>query len=199
MLAALALAIPALAATPPVLPNNIVIFPERDFVVLEGYESKAGQNVTVTVTRNGVQTSSARRRVGRGDPSLEINHPGGVCWRGVTPDIQPGDLVTATFQDGRRDSARTLDVAVTGLQPVDTPTGPQLVVNGTVGAGVNTELHRAAGHRSPSSGNPGQQDRPRDIRADGAGGRVDDVPGGTGDLSFVGPAPPTTGRPPTRA
>jgi hypothetical protein len=134
VIAAVALAVPALAANPPAFPNNIVIFPERDFVVLEGYEAKAGQNVTVTVSRNGVQTSSARGVVGRGDPSLEINHPGGVCWRGVTPDIKPGDVVTVAFQDGRRDAARTLDVSVTGFSSVG---ADQLVIDGTLGAGVN--------------------------------------------------------------
>ena len=110
VLAALALAIPALAATPPVPPNNIVIFPERDFVVLEGYEALAGQSVTVTVTRGNQTTSTASGTVGAGDPSLEINHPGGVCWTGVTPNIKPGDEVTADFSGGQTDSATTINV-----------------------------------------------------------------------------------------
>jgi len=187
VVAALALAIPALAANPPAFPNNIVIFPERDFVVLEGYERKAGQKVTVTVSRKGVQTSSARGVVGRGDPSLEINHPGGVCWRGVTPDIKPGDVVTAAFQDGRRDSARTLDAAVTGFQQV----GAQLVVNGTVGPGVNTAFMEQRVIAPAFRDTPGSRITRRDIRADAAGGRVEGVPGGTGDLTFANPTSPT--------
>src|SRR3712207_538673 len=84
VLAALAMALPAMAI--PVFPNNIVIFPERDFVVLEGYEARAGQNVQIKVERRVdgqfVTTSVANGVVGPGDPSIEVNHPGGVCWTG---------------------------------------------------------------------------------------------------------------------
>ena len=27
---------------------------------------------------------------------LEVNHPGGVCWQGVTPNIMPGDVLRVT-------------------------------------------------------------------------------------------------------
>jgi hypothetical protein len=42
---------------------------------------------------------SATGKLVGGSPSLEINHPGGVCWGAgggldVTPDIMPGDKVT---------------------------------------------------------------------------------------------------------
>src|SRR3712207_5724942 len=143
LLASVALAIPALAATPPIFPNNIVVFPERDFVVLEGYEAKAGQSVTITVTRGGVLSGRASGVVGAGDPSIEVNHPGGVCWGpsdldpsapDVTPNIKPGDVVTATFGDGQSDSTRTSSAAVTGFRKVGTN---QLVVNGRVGAALN--------------------------------------------------------------
>ena len=53
-------AVPAYAATPPVPPNNIVIFPDRDFVVLEGYQSQVGQTATITVTRGGVISGQAQ-------------------------------------------------------------------------------------------------------------------------------------------
>ena len=56
------------AATPPVFPNNIVVFPERDFVSLEGYAAQAGQTATITVTRDGVETSRSVGTVGAGDP-----------------------------------------------------------------------------------------------------------------------------------
>lgn len=147
VLAALTLAIPALAATPPVFPNNIVVFPERDFLALEGYEDKAGQTVNIKVERRVsgqfVTTSTASGTVGAGDPSLEVNHPGGVCWQGVTPNIKPGDRVTATFDDGQSDSTTTLNVSVipgasgTGAQKVGSN---QLIINGRVGANVNKEF-----------------------------------------------------------
>ncbi|MDQ3464154.1 MAG: hypothetical protein M3500_05525, partial [Actinomycetota bacterium] len=53
---------------PPVFPNNIVVFPERDFVSLEGYAAQAGQTATITVTRDGVETSRSVGTVGAGDP-----------------------------------------------------------------------------------------------------------------------------------
>lgn len=140
VLAALTLAIPALAATPPVFPNNIVVFPQRDFVVLEGYQDHVNETATITVTRNGVVSGQAQGTIAAGDPALEINHPGGVCWGtgdgapNVTPNIKRGDVVTAKFQDGRSDSTKTLSPAVTGFTKVGTN---QLVVNGTVGADVN--------------------------------------------------------------
>ena len=68
----------AQAATPPAFPNNIVVFPQRDFVTIEGYQGRVGQQATVVVTRNGVETSRAMGTVAAGDVALEINHPGGV-------------------------------------------------------------------------------------------------------------------------
>jgi Fibronectin type III domain len=126
----------AQAATPPQFPNNIVIFPQRDFVVLEGYEARAGQTATVVVTRDGVETSRAVGTVGPGDPSLEINHPGGECWQGVTPNIKPGDVVRVSFSAGGSDSARTLTPRVTGF--THTPGTRVVEVNGRYGPNTNT-------------------------------------------------------------
>jgi hypothetical protein len=191
VIAAVALAVPALAATPPDLPHNLVIFPERDFVVLEGYEDRAGQSVTVTVERDGVQTSSATGTVGDGDPSLEINHPGGLCWEGVTPNIKPGDVVTAAFAD-HEDSARTINVragdAVRNRN--GTPRNAnddRLVIRGFAGdAGEPggrvplAKLEQRIINPALTSTRIGR----RDIRADSAGGRVENVPGGRGVLRY---------------
>ena len=81
----------------PAPPHNIVVFPQRDFVVLEGYTNRlteVGKTATVVVTRGGVETSRATGTISAG--GLEINHPGGVCWQDVTPNIKPGDVVRAT-------------------------------------------------------------------------------------------------------
>ena len=122
----------AQAATPPVAPHNIVVFPQRDFVTLEGYEARAGQRAVVVVTRDGVETSRAAGTIGAGDPSLEINHPGGVCWQGVTPDIKFGDVVRVTFPGGASDSTRTQRPEVTSF----TKQGDfSLVVNGVKSPG----------------------------------------------------------------
>ena len=103
----------AQAATPPAFPNNIVVFPQRDFVTIEGYQGRVGQLATVVVTRNGVETSRATGTVAAGDVALEINHPGGVCWQGVTPDIKPGDVVRVSFPAGASDSTVTQSPEVT--------------------------------------------------------------------------------------
>ena len=136
--AAALLASPAQADTPPTFPNNVVIFPDRDFVVLEGYEGRAGQTATITVTRDGVMTGRAQGVLGSGDPSLEVNHPGGVCWGtgqgapAVTPNIKAGDVVTVSFSGGGGDSAVTQSPAVTGFS--HSPGSTRIVVNGTLTA-----------------------------------------------------------------
>ena len=107
-------AVPAAqAATPPVFPHNVVVFPQRDFVSIEGYDQLAfeGKQATITVTRNGAETSRAVGTIT--DGGLEVNHPGGVCWQGVTPDIKFGDVVRVSFPGGASDSTTTLRPEVT--------------------------------------------------------------------------------------
>jgi len=136
--AAALVAVPAQADTPPTAPNNIVIFPDRDFLTLEGYESRAGQTATITVTRGGVTSGMAQGVVGAGDPSLEVNHPGGVCWGTgtgaprVTPNIKPGDVVTVAFSGGGTDSAVTQSPTVTGF--AHSPGSNRIVVSGSLTA-----------------------------------------------------------------
>lgn len=80
-------------------PNNIICFPERDYCSLEGFTNLVGQRVLVEVNRNGVIIGSASGAITGNIVALDINHPGGICWGDgttlkVTPDIQPGDLVS---------------------------------------------------------------------------------------------------------
>jgi len=124
------------AATPPVFPNNIVVFPQRDFVTVEGYQGRVGTQATITVTRDGVVTSTAQGTIGAGDPALEVNHPGGICWRSVTPDIKPGDVVAISFPGGASDSVRTLSPTVTDM--THTPGSREVVVTGSYGPNTNT-------------------------------------------------------------
>ncbi|WP_157970748.1 fibronectin type III domain-containing protein [Nakamurella deserti] len=92
-------------AAVPTYPDNVVVFPDRDFVTIEGYQDHIGETATVTVTRGSQVIGSAVGTVAEGDVAFEINHPGGVCWGAgtglnVTPDIQKGDKVSITFSDG---------------------------------------------------------------------------------------------------
>lgn len=80
-------------------PNNIICFPERDFCTIENLVDKTGQTLLVEVVRSGSIIGSATGVVSGSIVAFEINHPGGRCWGDgttlkVTPDIQPGDLVT---------------------------------------------------------------------------------------------------------
>jgi Fibronectin type III domain len=89
----------------PAAPHNIVVFPQRDFIALEGYTDRlteVGKTATVVVTRGAVETSRATGTIAAG--GLEINHPGGVCWDGVTPDIKPGDVVRVSIPGAGSDS-----------------------------------------------------------------------------------------------
>src|SRR3954451_13544885 len=90
------------SAAVPTFPNNLVVFPNRDFVSVEGYQDHVGQTATLTVTRGTQTIGSTTAEVQAGDVAFEVNHPGGVCWGNgtdlkVTPDIQPGDKVQISF------------------------------------------------------------------------------------------------------
>ena len=130
-------------AAPPDFPNNIVVFPDRDFVTFEGFQDHIGQTATVEVTRPGVGIiGSAQAVVAEGDVAFEINHPGGACWGAgtslkVTPDIQGGDVVAIRFGNTQAGDTTVADAGVTEVQYVQGST--TLKVVGHVGPGVNTD------------------------------------------------------------
>src|SRR3954471_24570383 len=64
-------------AAVPAFPNNLAVFPDRDFVTIEGYQDHIGQTALVEVTRGGQVIGSAEGVVEEGDVAFEINHPGG--------------------------------------------------------------------------------------------------------------------------
>ena len=109
------------AAVPTFDIGNIVLFPNRDFITVEGYQQYLGQTATITVTRNGTVIGSASHVVEAGDVAFEINHPGGACWGDgtglkVTPDIRSGDKATISF-DGLANAGDTTaqDAYATGI------------------------------------------------------------------------------------
>ena len=57
----------AASAAVPAFPDNIVVFPDRDFVTVEGYQDHIGETATVEVTprRHGHRLRQGRRRGGR--------------------------------------------------------------------------------------------------------------------------------------
>ena len=115
---------------PPSLPINIIVFPSRDFVSPSGYNND--DTVTVQLLRrnsagNYVVISSADGIVPI-DGFAEVNHPGGACWEGVTPEIRVGDRVRtiaynpANIGPGNPDGIRSVDqttvAGVTAFRPV---------------------------------------------------------------------------------
>src|SRR6478672_13724002 len=129
---------PATAAVP-VFPNNVVVFPDRDFVSVEGYAEHAGETATIEVTRPGTGVMGSAKAVVSGtDVAFEVNHPGGVCWGAgtsmdVTPDIKAGDVVSIRFPDGSHDETTTSSATVTQDM---TLSGTTLTVTGSIGPDV---------------------------------------------------------------
>ena len=122
------------SAAVPVFPNNVVVFPDRDFVSIEGYSEQAGETALVQVTRPGIGVvGSAKSVVSGTDVAFEINHPGGVCWGNgtalnVTPDIIAGDVVSITFPDGSHDETTTSSATVVTNM---VQTGTTITIDGT--------------------------------------------------------------------
>ncbi len=150
-----ALAAPLTVTTlhdPPRPGHDITAFPSRDFISVSGY----GQDETVTVevhhaTRGGAVVSSQAGLVPQDDPAtagfdgtVEVNHPGGGCWVGVTPDLVPGDLVRVVV-DSAADQSRvgiadqTTVADVVAGRPAN-PAPGTIVVKGTARAGDGSPL-----------------------------------------------------------
>jgi hypothetical protein len=132
-------------AAVPAFPNNLAVFPDRDFVTVEGYQDHIGQTALVEVTRGDQVIGSAKGVVEEGDVAFEINHPGGYCWGAgtglnVTPDIRPGDKVNISFNGIDAGDTTAGNAYVTGdSQLVANAVGVKdtLVVRGYAGPGVN--------------------------------------------------------------
>jgi hypothetical protein len=131
------------SAAVPTFPDNVLVFPNRDFVSVAGYAEHAGQTATVNVERPGVGVvGSATAVVSGGDVAFEINHPGGVCWGNgtgvkVTPDIQPGDTVSISFAGQIAGDTTVQDAFVTQSSVL---AGSTVTVTGHIGAGVNPDF-----------------------------------------------------------
>lgn len=181
---------------PPLLPKEIVVFPERDFTSISGFAPNA--DLLVQVRRSGAVSSDA---VGRSDAAgfLEVNHPGGVCWRNVTPDIAAADVVRVTYRDTSHNrlnvptavigsGAAATTQNVTATQAFDAGNGT-VVIRGKaqLANGSRIALNRLEVRIiNPDFGET--RIGRRDIRADSAGGRVENIPGATGTLAYDGTA-----------
>jgi hypothetical protein len=128
--------------------HNITVFHNIDFIAASGFA--VGDQMTVTVERNGVligtATGAAADPEATGVGGLEVNHGPeaaalpGDCWEGNTPDIRPGDVVTATGPTGT-DRVIVDNIAFTG--------DPQLQGNGNIT--VPFVARRANGNAIPAA------------------------------------------------
>lgn len=140
------------SAVVPTFPDNLVVFPNRDFLTVEGYQDRIGQTATVEISRAGVGVvGSAQGVISGDDVAFEVNHPGGYCWGNgtglnVTPDIQPGDVASISFPDpldplgdpvpGGNTTVQDAYVSADASQETTTLTGDTVVVRGHIGASV---------------------------------------------------------------
>ena len=137
-----ALALAPASAAIPTAPNNLLVFPNRDFITVEGYQDHAGEKATVELSRAGKVVGSAIGTISGGDVAFEVNHPGGYCWGAgtglnVTPDVQPGDVAKITLADGTSDDMTVADATVTADASLS---GSTLTVDGTLGPDVNPDF-----------------------------------------------------------
>lgn len=193
VIAGCALAIPALAATPPNWPHDVTVFPQRDMVTVDGYAINTDMNITVNRGNKVVGRAS-----GTTDKTgfIEVNHPGGVCWgkknpdgtySGVTPDIQPQDVVTVNPAVGASDSSRVINATA---EAAFINADGNVEVHGTAqnaGKPINLDLMEqriVQPDLRDHDLNPNSRITKRDIRADGTGGVVKGIDGARGDLSY---------------
>lgn len=122
----------------PVFPNNIVAFPERDFITIEGFLEYAGKTLTVEVYRNNLLVGSAAGVVSGTNIAFEVNHPGALCWGDntplkVTPNLVFGDVIKVKYGESVLASSVVLSGSVTSVERVD----KTLTVKGYIGGDVN--------------------------------------------------------------
>ncbi|MDQ1060621.1 hypothetical protein QFZ23_004522 [Arthrobacter globiformis] len=118
--------VPAFAVISDPGTHIITVFPERDMVSAEGYA--AGDHPTIQVLRGGavIGTSSVLTPAAG---IVEVNHPGGGCWEGTTPDIRPGDVVRVLTAPDVGDQTSVGNVTVT--QPATKINASTVVMKGT--------------------------------------------------------------------
>jgi hypothetical protein len=132
-------AIVASAAVPTPDQGNLVVFPDRDFITVEGFQEYVGQTARIEVTRGTQLKGAAQSPVAAGEVAFEVNHPGGVCWGNytdapnVTPDILPGDKVTIKVGGQSIADTTVQDAYVNQDSVLD---GNTLTVKGKIASGV---------------------------------------------------------------
>lgn len=119
-------AVPAFAVISDPGTHVITVFPERDMVSAEGYADS--DRPTIQVLRGGAVIGTASNLVPVGG-IVEVNHPGGGCWEGTTPDIRSGDVIRVLTAPDVGDQTFVGNVTVT--QPATKINASTVVMKGT--------------------------------------------------------------------
>jgi hypothetical protein len=112
--------------------HNIFTLPQQDAITLVNAPSTA---VTVTVVRAGVVVGQAS---GTTDTRgiFQVNHPGGVCFSGSTPLLQPQDVVQVVGAAGIGEQTTVQNVTAGRAALV----GTNIVVHGTAADALGNPL-----------------------------------------------------------
>jgi hypothetical protein len=168
---------------PPPLPHLFTVFPDRDFVSVEGYHP--GENLAVRVLRDGVQIGAATGAAGP-DGIFEVNHPGGACWTGSTPNIMAQDKVVVAPAGSANDVGEATTTADLHATAAVEDTAGRIVIHGTARNANGSPIDLGLIEQrivNPAFGDVGLPKR--DIRAvsDGSGeGTLTPDPVGPGNL-----------------
>lgn len=197
--------VPAPAPVPvtqPSLLGDAIVFTMRDFVSISNLKPNA--KLIVKASRNGINNLIATAKAQTdANGFVEVNHPGGVCWDKVTPDIVAKDLIQVFYDEGDKQlAAETLTQNIEALQativadPIypEDPYKNKVVVKGKARTPDNLAMNPSLlevriinpGFIDPQSGS---RIGKREIRADSNGGRIDDangkpISGTSGTLAF---------------
>jgi hypothetical protein len=104
---------------PPVAPHSILVFTERAFVSVEGFDPTHTVRIEVhhppSALGPGTIVQSETGNPGA-DGIFEVNHPGGVCWLVNTPDMRAGDRVRTVDTDPATGVVTIDETTVQGLK-----------------------------------------------------------------------------------
>jgi hypothetical protein len=166
---------PADINEPPAGTHALLAFPSRDFVSAEGFNDV--DSVSIEIIRNGIIVSNAEALIPDETGLVEVNHPGGFCWDGVTPEIRAGDIFRATgFRGSTVVSIDQIHVANVTAKKAVLVTAPGLLpatlkITGTAqdSNGVPIPIDQLEQRLVGASRDPFDINSRRALRADSAG------------------------------
>jgi len=127
----------------------LVAHPNRDWISGTGYTAAQGPYVITLYRGNKVFTSAPLDADATG--LVQLNHAGGGCWLGTTPDVRRGDVIRITGATGFADQSTVLNLSAGFALAADSST---IVVHGSAknAAGQPLPIDQLASELWSSSG-----------------------------------------------